>query len=392
MSNNYLELHPSTLKHLLNGHPWITADEYSRRFPVKSKFLTLINPKDNKRIGQFIHDPHHPKVKARLWIKGQAESNSFENILFERLKRSAARREEFLVARDCYYLSFGEVDQLPGLFIIVFGKIIIIQSQSLFWNDYKAILVKHLKQIKSDTQAILFQLRAVGSQKTPPQLIDGQLPEQQVTEEFGLNYILKPTEFYDPGFYPDMSGVRERLKGYLPSNGKALNLFSYTGAFTLQALEQGLEVSSVDLSSKYMSWLEDNIKINQLPIDKHTSLVKRADKVIDAFAQSNKKFDWIVCDPPSFFSDKKKSISSIQFYQKFLQGLLSLLEKQGSLVIFLNTHNYRSNRFNDLVDQVCQKHKELSKVAKLTLTADCPTEKFFPEGNYLKGFVLKRLS
>ena len=135
-------------------------------------------------------------------------------------------------------------------------------------------------------------------------------------EEFGIKYKCFLGKSYDLGIYTDMSYIREKVADLINSESKVLNLYSYTGAYSLMALKQGANaVHSVDLSEKYLSILNQNIALNGFDQSKHQSHQTDVMEALNKFANDDEAFDLIICDPPSASSDGRKVTSALKSYE-----------------------------------------------------------------------------
>ncbi len=363
------KIHPKSLELCSKGHPWITKDEFSIEFDSNFEFLEI------EELGTtFIHDFNHPLVKARRW--GDS-SMPFIMDLEDRLGRAILKRSK-INDRDNIYLVFGEVDELPGLFIQKLKKSYLVQYQSFFWESRIEMIKDFLLRRFEGLENIYSQKRLPGIKKTSPHLIHGEKLEL-VISEFDISYKLKLDQNHDIGIYTDISSIRKKISTLFEKRKNVLNLFSYTGAFSLLSLKKGASVTSVDLSKKYMAWLEENIHLNSFNIDKHHSVVKPVQKYLE---NNTNQYDLIICDPPSFSSDGKKSQSAFDFYKKNFPLLKKAMTAKGELVIFLNTHKISRQKFKRLIPKYFIMKRELF------MSKDCPLLKGFPEGDYLKGYIL----
>jgi 23S rRNA (cytosine1962-C5)-methyltransferase len=107
----------------------------------------------------------------------------------------------------------------------------------------------------------------------------------------------------------------------------------------------------------------------------------------DSFIKEGKKFDLIICDPPSASSDGKKMTSAIDSYKELVPKISNSLNKGGKAIIFLNTHSITRKSFEDKIKNYIGDQK-ISITGALKLSHDCPSLKGFVEGDYLKGLVL----
>lgn len=394
-------IHPVSIKLIRQGHPWITADNFSNRFPRQSEFIVATD--DRKRpMALLLHDPYHKNVKARVWstkFPFDREAQHFTASIQGRLDLAFEKRDlqKELTERENYYLVFGEADQLPGLFILRLKDRVLIQFYTAFWNRYKSIIQTTVQEIYPEIkdENIWFQLRGETRelQKLPQNALDQNRRDEFHISEFGLQYLIRLGSSYDHGLYTDMSSIRHSLKKFVTPDSSLLNLFSYTGAFSLWAMKLGAkQVTSVDLSPKYIEWLQQNIALNpELEHTQHEALTMSVDEALVTLKSQDKKFNVIICDPPSSSSDGEKRVSAIKAYKEMIQKMDSVLAPKGKLILFLNTHQVTNQKFEkSLSDYFNELKLNYKIVMRLSLGQDCPTLKGFPEGSYLKGLVLEK--
>jgi 23S rRNA (cytosine1962-C5)-methyltransferase len=395
-------IHPVSIKLLRQGHPWITADSFSNRFPRQSEFVIATD--DRKRpMALLMHDPHHKNVKARVWstkVPFDREAQHFTASIQARLDLAFEKRinQKELKERENYYLSFGEADHLPGLFILRLKDRVLIQFYTGFWIRYKSIIQTTLQEVFPEIkdENIWIQLRGETKelQKLPQNSVDKDRRDEFHLSEFGIQYLIRLGSSYDHGLYTDMSSIRHTLTKLVPPDSKVLNLYSYTGAFSLWAMKLGAtEVVSVDLSPKYIEWLQQNIALNpELNHTQHEAMVSSVDEALGELKKNGRTFDLIICDPPSSSSDGEKRTSAIKAYKELLQKMNSVLNPKGKLIVFLNTHQVSQEKFDRTLKEYFTELKLNYKMStRLQLGQDCPTLKGFPEGSYLKGIVLEKM-
>jgi 23S rRNA (cytosine1962-C5)-methyltransferase len=394
-------IHPVSIKLIRSGHPWITADSFSNRFPRHSDFIIATD--DRKRpMALLLHDPFHKNIKARVWstkLPFDREVQHFTAGIQGRLDLAFEKRaqEKSLKERDNYYLVFGEADQLPGLFVLRLKDRILIQFYTQFWNRYKSIVQTTLQEVFPEIkdENIWFQLRGETRelQKLPVNAHESERRDEFHIQEFGLQYLVRLGSSYDHGLYTDMSSIRHTLKKFIHQDSAVLNLFSYTGAFSLWAMKLGAKtVTSVDLSPKYIEWLQQNLGLNpDLNSVQHEALTMSVDEALDKMIAENRKVDFIICDPPSSSSDGAKRTSAIKAYKDLIYKMNKLLTPNGKLVLCLNTHQVTNQKFEKTIqDNLAELKLNYKLVMRLSLGQDCPTQKGFPEGSYLKGLVLEK--
>ncbi|MFN8369676.1 MAG: class I SAM-dependent methyltransferase [Bacteriovoracaceae bacterium] len=398
-----VKLHPATIKHLKKGHPWITSDSYTKKFP-NDEFL-LGRDEQGKPFCLFFHDRFHATVKGRLWElvdNFNLKNFNFIKQLTHRLELSFQKRTELKVheERENFYLVFGEADNLPGLFIQHIGKIIVIQYYSLFWEKYLSTIVEVCHTHFGAIDSFSVQNRMVSPKESKPLFYNKAF--EKITPNLSnyffreLNYCLKLIDnSYDLGVFTDMSAIRAQISNNFKADFTYLNLFAYTGAFSLLAHSKGAKaVVSIDLSSKYLAIYKENLIKNNFNLENDLTLCQDVVSGLNSLIEQGRHFDFIICDPPSFSSDGEKSSSALNTYEKIIEKMVKLLNANGYLLLFLNTHHISAQKFEAKIAEYFNKFDNFNKnfkiVRKLKLARDCPTLPHFPEGNYLKGLLLQK--
>ena len=398
-----VNLHPASCKYLSLGHPWITQDTYTQRFPKNDFFLIGVDEKNRKDVALLINDPDHKNVKARLWSLNQDNwkvAPDFKKELEIRIQNSLEKRikSELEKLRENFYLINAESDSLPGLIVLKLKNQILIQYYAMFWKkcevDLLEILQAQIKNLMPEfvLEDIWIQERNF-NQARALRSLNGKSHADFILNEFGINYQIRLNEHYDFGIYTDMSAIRIQMRPYLEKSQSLLNLFSYTGAFSLYSLKLGAKkVVSVDLSQKYLNWLDENIALNpELHSEFHSSMAMPSEKALEKLISNNAKFESIICDPPSASSDGSTTSSALKSYEKLLPLMLSLLSPNGSIFVFLNTHAISWTKFEEKLKQIVASSEFSNKInigKRFKLSDDCLPLKGFHEGDYLKGFLI----
>ena len=178
----------------------------------------------------------------------------------------------------------------------------------------------------------------------------GKAGEDFIVHEHGRRFWVNLEKYLDTGLFLDHRNTRQRV-GEMAAGKRFLNLFAYTGSFSVYAATGGAAASeTVDLSNTYLDWARRNFELNGIDEARHQ--IVRADvfQYLQAAAQAGKTFDLIVMDPPSFSNSKKMlDILDIQRdHQKLIDGAMALLASDG-LLFFSN--NLRSFALDEAVAQ-----------------------------------------
>jgi 23S rRNA (cytosine1962-C5)-methyltransferase len=397
-------LHPASLKHLSKGNPWITTDSFTAKFPLKERFLAGVDHK-GQDVALLLNDPNHKNVKARLWSHQrdlEAEVRKFPGELKIRIARSFEKRLPLLQAgeRENICLIFEEADQLPGLQVQLLKNRLFIQCYASYWEPLKKNLVPALLESYKTLALEVPGLEAIDAVYFQPRLSNTELrretwfkrqgvPDQILLNEFGVNYELRFQGSYDIGLYTDMSAIRAKVRSWF-ANQRVLNLFSYTGAFSLLALKEGAtQVTSVDLSKPNQEWLQVNLDHNpELNQERHESVSMGVERFVKK--ATDQEFDVIIVDPPSASSDGKKKINALQQYEKIMPDLVRISAPKAKFVFCLNTHSVSYAKFESKMRELLGKENiKINQV--MSNQSDYAPLKNLPESRHLKVVIAQKI-
>ncbi|MDO5059866.1 MAG: class I SAM-dependent methyltransferase [Neisseria sp.] len=201
----------------------------------------------------------------------------------------------------------------------------------------------------------------------------GKAGEDFTVQENGRRFWVNLDKYLDTGLFLDHRNTRKKV-GEIAAGKRFLNLFSYTGSFTVYAATGGaLSSETVDLSNTYLDWARRNFALNG--IDEAAHQIVRADvfQYLKQAAEEGKRFDLIVMDPPSFSNSKKMlDILDIQRdHAKLVDGAMALLERDG-LMFFSN--NLRSF----VLDADLAERYDVKDVSKHSVPDDFRNKKIHP--------------
>jgi 23S rRNA (cytosine1962-C5)-methyltransferase len=205
-------------------------------------------------------------------------------------------------------------------------------------------------------------------------------------KEYGNKFYVNWETGQKTGFFIDQRENRNLLRKYV--NGKkVLNMFSYTGGFSVYALQAGAaEVHSVDSSKKAMDITEKNIQLNNFEQSKHVS------KSVDAFdylKNIDNEYDVVILDPPAFAKHHNVKHNAMQGYKRINLETIKQIKKGGILFTFSCSQVVDRAMFNStIMSAAILSGRNVRILHQLSQPADHPINSFHPEGEYLKGLVL----
>ena len=263
-----------------------------------------------------------------------------------------ARRHDI----EAWRLYDRDIPQFPFA-IDVYGGQIHLQEYDTGWlmppEEYEAWLAEVLEAVAFITgfaPADIHLKRRERQKGTQQYEKTGRAGEDFIVHEHGRRFWVNLEKYLDTGLFLDHRNTRQRV-GEMAAGKRFLNLFAYTGSFSVYAATGGAAASeTVDLSNTYLDWARRNFELNGIDEARHQ--IVRADvfQYLQAAAQAGKTFDLIVMDPPSFSNSKKMlDILDIQRdHQKLIDGAMALLASDG-LLFFSN--NLRSFALDEAVAQ-----------------------------------------
>jgi 23S rRNA (cytosine1962-C5)-methyltransferase len=159
--------------------------------------------------------------------------------------------------------------------------------------------------------------------------------------EGGLKFLVNLGDYLDTGLFldhrPTRSMIREEAAGK-----NFLNLFCYTGAFTVYSVAGNAQFStSVDTSAVYLDWFKKNMELNSLSSDRHISVQADAREFVDSY--EGKPFDLIFCDPPVFSTGKKLSrdFDVLRDHPELIENCMKILSPGGMMYFSTNFRKFR---------------------------------------------------
>lgn len=293
-------------------------------------------------------------------------------------------------AGDTYRLVHGEGDLLPGLVIDVYGKTAVMQAHSVGMHVSREQIAVALKQVMGERLDSIYYK----SETTLPikAAIDGGngflLGESHtdVAVENGLCFHIDWLKGQKTGFFVDQRENRSLLERY--SHGRSvLNMFCYTGGFSVYALRGGAKlVHSVDSSSKAVELVRANVELNFPAEPRHEAFAEDAFRFLDDMTVP---YDLVVLDPPAFAKHRDAVKNALRGYTKLNARAMEKIAPGGILFTFSCSQAVSKEQFRTAVFTAATlAHRQVRILHQLHQPADHPVSIYHPEGEYLKGLVL----
>ena len=295
-----------------------------------------------------------------------------------------------------YRLVHGEGDFLPGLIIDIYGNTAVLQAHSAGMFLAKDAIAEALERVYgSALEAIYDKSEGTAPFKAGLALKDGYIyrkegtgTDAQAVLENGNKFLVNWVEGQKTGFFLDQRDNRALVKKYAAGKN-VLNLFCYTGGFSIYALSGGAaHVDSVDSSRKAMDMVERNVELNGYKegVD-HTSYCEDAIEFMRKCEGG--KYDLMIVDPPAFAKHRGALDNALRAYKR-LNALAIEKVKPGGVVFTYSCSQVvdKQNFALAVFSAAAQTGRRVRILHRLTQPADHPVNIYHPEGEYLKGLVL----
>lgn len=292
---------------------------------------------------------------------------------------------------NTYRLVHGEGDNLPGLVIDIYARTAVMQAHSAGMHLDRMAIADALTEVMGDQIDNIYYK----SETTLPFKAD-LYPENgflkggsadNIAMEYGLKFHIDWLKGQKTGFFVDQRENRSLLERY--ANGRSvLNMFCYTGGFSVYAMRGGADVvHSVDSSEKAVKLTRENIELNFPGDSRHETYAEDAFKFLDAMKPGD--YDLIVLDPPAFAKHRSALRNALRGYQKLNFKAMEKIAPGGIIFTFSCSQAVSREQFRLAVfSAAAQSRRKVRILHQLTQPADHPVDICHPEGEYLKGLVL----
>ena len=388
---NKIILKPGKEESILRHHPWIFSGAIAKIDPAikEGELVEVFSSK-----GEKVASGHYQIGSIAVRILEFGHDRLPEDFYNQRLLSAFELRKALNLISEhnnCYRLVHGEGDFLPGLVVDIYGDTAVVQAHSpgMHYDRMKiadalvSLPEAHVRNVyyKSDT-TLPFKANLEPVNDYLIGKYDGCL-----ALENGLQFNIDWLKGQKTGFFIDQRENRKLLEKF--SQGRnVLNMFCYTGGFSVYAMRGGAEkVVSVDSSSKAIELTEANVTMNFPGDDRHSAVAEDAFKYLDSVKKG--EFDLIILDPPAFAKHRNALKNGLIGYRKLNLKGFEKIKKGGIIFTFSCSQVVTKEMFRLAVfTAAAQSGRKVRILHQLTQPADHPVDISHPEGEYLKGLVL----
>lgn len=385
-------LHKGKEKSLQRFHPWIFSGAVAKkdRNIQNGEIVEVLDFR-----GEFLAMGHYhdSSIVVRVF--------SFEPVLptYDFWKNKMQKALEFRQSiglinnpdTNMFRFINGEGDGMPGLIIDIYNGNAVLQFHSYGMYLLKETFVKILQELFPDLKSIYNKSGLTLSEQEETngedELLYGEL-SPFIAKENGIPFNIDIPGGQKTGFFLDQRDSRAMV-GTLSKGHRVLNMFCYSGGFSMYALQGGAtHVDSVDISRKAIDLTEANVALLGKEAEiRHTAYCEDVFKFLEEMP--DQFYDLIVLDPPAFAKHHRVKEQGIKGYRNINRKAMEKLRPGGLLFTFSCSQAISIDDFKTIAfSAAAMEHKNVRIVHQLQHALDHPVNIYHPEGNYLKGLLL----
>lgn len=384
-----IKLKPAAERFVKKGHPWVFEDSIvKQKKDAKTGDLAIIfDSKKNKFIASGFYDEDSVIRIKCFQFHTQVDVN--EEFFHEKIKDAFSKRRELLSKENnSYRLIYGENDFLPSMVVDVYNNCAVIKIYSLIWVENLEIITKAIKKIIGVETIVLRLSRNIEAKAKDYNLFNGKvligkLEDSKIQfKENGLNFIADVVNGHKTGYFLDQRDNRKKV-GKLSKDKSVLDVFSYNGGFTVNALcNRAKSVTSIDISKQAIESIQENLNLNKYE-GKFNFICDDAFTALNNLINEGKSFDIVVIDPPSFAKKESEIKKAKEQYSRLAKLGSQLVNKNGILVLASCSSRVSEVEFIECNESAFKKASvNYELIEKTAHTID--HKAIIPEMNYLK--------
>ena len=374
-------------KPILQKHHWIFSGAV-KSMPSKGKGGIL--PVHNSSGELLGHAMYNPDVNIIGRMVSFGTVNALEEIKNSIRTACQTRLNSFNPNNtNAFRLINGEGDYLPGLVVDKYHDVLVIQILTLGMDNIREVILDELTEV-CHPRAI-YEKSTHGSRKEEGlQLVEGVVYGDNVGEveiiENGLKFIVSPKKGQKTGFFLDQRRMRRRI-GKISKGKRVLNCFSYTGGFSVYALDGGaVKVVSVESSLPAQTLEKRNVELNKLPEGRHEP--NRSD-VFDFLKKNPLDYDLVILDPPAYAKKRSDLKAACKGYRDLNRLALQKMPPGSLLLTCSCSGHITGDLFQKILFQAsAASGRKVQIIGRHQLAIDHPINIYHPETEYLKSLLL----
>ncbi|PEP16165.1 class I SAM-dependent rRNA methyltransferase [Bacillus wiedmannii] len=391
-----VKIKPKFIKEIKSGYPLVLKDAIQNLNDVQEEG-TIIKVVDEKN--NFVGKGYYGKQnKGYGWILTRKESEQINQSFFEsKIKSALHKRKQFYKSSDttAFRALNGEGDGLGGLIIDYYDGYYVVSWYSEGIYTFRDEIIAALQKV-ANFKGIYEKKRfdTKGKYIEGDDFVAGVRGEfPLIVKENGVNFAVYLNDGAMVGVFLDQRNVRKQIRDKYAKGRTVLNMFSYTGAFSVfAALGGASKTTSVDLANRSLSKTIEQFSVNEVDYEAQDIIVEDVFLYFKYAAKKKMKFDMVVLDPPSFARSKKYTFSAAKDYKNLLKETIAITENNGIIVASTNCSAFDMKKFKGFIDTAFKEMNGKYKILEEhSLPEDFRTIDQFKEGDYLKVVFIEKI-
>jgi 23S rRNA (cytosine1962-C5)-methyltransferase len=381
------------LQRLETGHLWIYRSDLipdsvkQGREPAPGSIVRVLGPK-GERLGKAFYSS---QSQIALRMVSDVDRNIDRDFWRARLKAAAALRERVVKDAEACRFVHGEGDLIPSLIIDRYRDCFVIQMLSQGTDALRATWVELLEELFHPPAIVErddVRVRALEGLPEQVTVLSGKIPDELIVEQNGVKFSVDLLSGQKTGLFLDQRENHHAAAGY--ARGRALDCFTFAGAFALHMARNAESVLALDISEAALDQARRNAALNNAG-----NIRFEAANIFDqlkTFDEQREEFDTIVLDPPAFAKNRSAIEAAIRGYKEINLRAMKLLRPDGILITCSCSFNISEELFLGILQSAASDSgRRLQLLEKRMQSRDHPILLSMPETYYLKCMVLRIL-
>ncbi|HVT43434.1 MAG TPA: class I SAM-dependent rRNA methyltransferase [Thermoanaerobaculia bacterium] len=373
---------------IANRHPWVFTGAIEREEGSSDAAIGDLFEASGTLLASGFHS-RHSQIRLRAITFGeQLSADGIRGAIADSIHRRAPLLDE---TTNAARLVHSEGDGISGLIVDQFADVVVVQIGSAGLDRIRDLVIETIvEQCRPRSIVLMNDTPARKLERLPlDDVTIGEAADEVEITEHGLRFIVALRASQKTGFFLDQRENR-RIAASFAAGRRVLNLFSYSGAFGVHAAAAGAEsVEEVDSSGAAIDLARRNHALNG-------TASSVTFEVADAFAHvrwrlgESRSYGLVICDPPAFAKSRGEVDRAARGYKDINLHALRLVEQGGHMLTFSCSGHVSSDLFQKIIFAAAlDAHRTVSIVGRLGAGVDHPVSIYCPEGEYLKGLLLR---
>lgn len=385
-----IKIKPRCGRRVRSGHPWIFSNEIvpPRPHPQPGVLVRVLDERDNF-VGYATYNSHS-LIALRLLSRYEKDFPCSVEWFAEKIRFASMLRQRVYPKRKAYRLVYADSDGIPGLIIDKYDTAYVMQILTAGMERLKETILEALKAEMKPEAVFLRndnEKRKLEGLDLYTEKVYGDVGNEVLIDENGVQLKINFEEGQKTGHFFDQADNREALSEFA-HDADVLDLFSYTGAWSLKMLLSGARHAwAVDSSKEAIEQAKRNAELNHFDA-RMECIAEDAFQWLSKIRKANQKFDIVVVDPPAFAKSPKQLKQALRGYEDINRQAIHCVKNRGILCSCSCSYPVNETQFLESLQRAATRERAVIKVLQIRGQArDHPVLSSMPESRYLKCVI-----